>query len=89
VYLVTVAPPESIGAFQVTFTPLFRGVNLIPTGAPGAALGVVESEFEDAEVPASFTATTVTDCNDPFVRPVIVQVVLATEDPPLLEKPST
>jgi hypothetical protein len=86
---VIVAPPESIGAFQVTFTPPFNGVNLTPTTAPGADLGVVEIAFDEAEVPPSFTATTVTDCNDPLVRPEIVQVVLATVEPPLLEDPST
>jgi hypothetical protein len=61
VYLVIVAPPESTGAFQVTETPPFRGVNLTPTGAPGADLGVVEIGFDETEVPASFTAVTVID----------------------------
>jgi hypothetical protein len=89
VYLVIGVPPESIGAFQVTSTPPFSGINLTPTAAPGADLGVVEIAFDEAEVPPSFTATTVTDCNDPLVRPEIVQVVLATDEPPLLENPST
>jgi len=61
VYLVIVAPPESTGAFQVTDTPPFSGVSFTPTGAPGADLGVVEIVFDETEVPASFTAVTVTD----------------------------
>jgi hypothetical protein len=60
VYLLMVAPPESTGAFQVTDTPPFSGVSFTPTGAPGAALGVVEIAFDEAEVPASLTAVTVT-----------------------------
>jgi hypothetical protein len=86
---VIVAPPESTGAFQETFTPLFKGVNCTPTTAPGADLGVVEIAFDEAEVPASLTAVRVTVCKEPFVRPDIVQVVFATEEPPLLENPST
>jgi hypothetical protein len=89
VYLVIVAPPESTGAFQVTLTPPFSGVNFTPTTAPGADLGVVEITFDEAEVPASFTAVTVTVCKEPLVKPLIVQVVLATVEPPLVENPST
>jgi hypothetical protein len=61
VYLVIGVPPESTGAFQLTEIPPLSGVNLIPTAAPGADLGVVEIAFEAAEVPASLTAVTVTD----------------------------
>jgi hypothetical protein len=89
VYCVIVAPPESTGAFQETETPPFKGVNLIPTGAPGVDLGVLEIAFDDSDVPASFTAVTVMDWTAPFVKPLIVQVVFATEEPLTTVKPFT
>jgi hypothetical protein len=81
VYWVIGAPPESTGAFQDTDTPPFKGVNLIPTGAPGVNLGVLEIAFDASDVPASLAAVTVIDCTAPLVKPLMVQVVLATDDP--------
>jgi len=73
-------PPLSIGGFQEIANAPFNGFTITPTGMLGADLGVLATATDAFEVPASFTANTVTDCEMPLVRPVIVQVVFETPE---------
>jgi hypothetical protein len=75
-----------MGALKVTLAVVLPGVAVTLVGAPGTVAGVTLFDgVEGALEPAALVATTVNVYEVPFVRPVMVCVVLAL--PALLSTP--
>ena len=54
-------PPSELGADHARATCPLPGVAVLSVGALGTALGVADSEFEGAPVPAAFVAVTLNE----------------------------
>ena len=77
VYAVIVDPPLTDGADHDTATEESPNTPDTPVGTPGTVAGTTAADAEEAEpAPALFVAETVKVYDVPFVRPVIVQLVV-------------